>query len=177
MQELYEEALLVLGDQTGSLGKRIPDLDHAEIPEPEDKDQDQECEVEDELDEIEDDIESPKKKHVRSSGSPKQKKKTNMDVLQRGCFDVMDEEIFEAKSGQKNRYPRTEEIENELDVSPKPNQAKRGSPTQSELLDDELGDIIPSAKNSNPGTPIIDNNIAVGSPNTMSQGRIKIDFV
>lgn len=89
----------------------------------------------------------------------------------------MDDEILGARSGQKSERSRQQEVENELEVSASNKKKRVSSPTHSELMDDELGDIIPSIKASNRGTPILDNHIALKTPAYTAQGRIKIDFV
>lgn len=68
-------------------------------------------------------------------------------------------------------------IENELErLEKKSKPRKGGSPTQSEIFEDELGDIFPSGKKtSQKSTPTIDNSFS--QPTKKWTGKIKINFV
>lgn len=93
--------------------------------------------------------------------------------------DLLMDEISAIHSGKKSQKKESSLIDNELDMMASERSRRKPSPTASETLDNELGDILPSAKKASQAslqsTPQLDNTLV--EHGYRRTGKIKIDFV
>lgn len=181
--ELFEEAQNVVeaknpGETDGILGKRGQGSDS------EDEGCEEKLDRKDsnaEIDEIDDlftkTYQTPKLSVNKSN--PRKQTQSGISNIQPKVSELMMNELCGVQSGKKSQHKSISNIDNELDQLMSQISRPKASPSQSDMLDNELGDILPSAKKASrsslQSTPQLDNRLANRS--YRPSDKIKIDFV
>lgn len=181
--ELFEEAKNVVGAKNpgeidGVLGKRGQGSDS------EDEGCEERLDRKDsnaEIDEIDDlfpiTYQTPKLSVNKSN--LREQTQTEISNIQPKASELMMNELCGVQSGKKSQHKSISNIDNELEQLMSQISRPKASPSQSDMLDNELGDILPSAKKASrsslQSTPQLDNRLANRS--YRPSDKIKIDFV